>query len=207
METLETEKISRDINVNDGNDVSNWSLSDFMNNLTNEEKNNILDKTDRYILYLTNDRAGPYWDSRVKWVHAMLNKQFYEPPSVTEKIICNIRGTNLRFDFIIKTNLYSFLVCDKEIKRYVKNKSKEGYNYKFLLDLVQKFVKNRPLTNNDKKIFYTTIYSGEKIGDCLNSFYRYFKKRIGGKRNYSCKIKRKCRINVKGKKSRKNKKK
>jgi hypothetical protein len=98
-------------------DVSKWGLNDYISNLTEREKKEILYKTEKYILQLTEDRSGPYWNNRVQWINAMLNKQFYEPITVTNKIICNIRGFDLTFDFIITNNL-SFSLLKFQIVYY-----------------------------------------------------------------------------------------
>lgn len=158
----------------ESDDVSLWSLNDYINKLTDIEKKNILHNTEKYILQLTEDRAGPYWKNRVQWINAMLNKQFYEPISVTNKIIYNLRGFDLTFDFIITNNLYSYLVCDSETERY---KSKKNYNYDYLLEIAKKISTSQPVTTEEKKIYDTEIYNGENIGKCLTSFYRYFKKK------------------------------
>lgn len=160
-------------------EILDWKALD----LDLHELREIIDKTDRFIWKITEDRVSgrnyshPYWTDRMKWVHMLMEGRFYEDATKT-KIICTIRGNPLTFEYIIDSGLYKYCVCIFEIDRWIKDSKLKGKNYDigYILKLRQKASTSKDtLTTDETKILNTVFYDGTTILECLSEYFRIFK--------------------------------
>jgi hypothetical protein len=151
-------------------------LDDYIRELSTEQWRELLDNTDKYILELTDGRVGdnPYWDRRVLWIHNMLAvpPRFFEPLYVKQKIIMEINGYDIPFDFIIN-KLYSYMTCLKELSRSTINENK---TFVELILLIRKLLRGEQLDDKENKLLNKKIYTGQSIKDCLLKNTRQFNK-------------------------------
>lgn len=153
--------------------MNKWKLQDYIKNLTPQQWKKLDIKTGSYILQLTQDRAGPYWENRMNWIHHMIKGSFYEPPSVKDKIILQIRYFPLKFSEIIKLNLYEYICCRQEINQFcLKNEIEPT----ILLQIFQKSINKQPITKNEEKILNKKISLGLTFQEAIRKYYKLFKK-------------------------------
>jgi hypothetical protein len=162
--------------VQHGGINSDSLLDDYIRDLSTEQWKELLDKTDKYILELTEGRVGdnPYWDVRVVWIQNMLAGRFCEPLSVKQKIIMKIDEYDIPFDFIINM-LYSYMTCLKELSRSTINENK---TFEELILVIRKLLRREILDDTEKKLLDKKIYTGQSIKDCLLKNTRVFNKLI-----------------------------
>lgn len=160
--------------------ISNWSLRDFIEELSMEEWNFIITLTEDYILHVTEDKiTKPTWEKRVNYVKALINKQFYEPERIRNPLITFIRGNALHFEKIM-IELYDFMVCAKEFLEL--NKYHDYPRIKSYIDQLtcnDIFLLSRKMrevvptfTKNETRFLNMILYSGMNMNNCISKYSR-----------------------------------
>ena len=150
-------------------------MTSVLEEMDDAEQKNLLYLTDRYILRLTEDRAGPYWTHRLKWITMMLDGAFYEPPAVKDRVIyTTAAGTVLTFRYIMESGIYNHLVCDAEIGK--------TNNVPALLNIRHRLSTNQPVTPEEAKAMNRVLYTGTTVASCMASNFRSFRKKYGTRR-------------------------
>jgi hypothetical protein len=151
-------------------DLNQWTLKQFINELTLEQWEMILDETDMYIYRITKNKFNRpvWWTERLKWVNMMISKHFYEFEGVRNAQIVNIRGFALRFVKIM-TDLYYFMSCMYEIFRIASSKY-ASLKCKDLFTISHKIRTNSALTQTEKELADYMFYNGFDLKTCTGEF-------------------------------------
>ena len=153
--------------------------------LSENDLEEICDKTERFIWKTTEDRVSgpnyspPYWSHRMKWVNMLMEGRIIENET-KNKIICTINGKPLTFEYIIESGLYKYCVCIFEIDRWIREGRLKGedYDINYVLELRRKASNTQNvLTKDEKNILNKVFYDGTSILECFSEYFRIFKKR------------------------------
>jgi len=153
--------------------METWKLQDYITHLTPQQWKKIETKTGSYISKLTKDRAGPYWENKMNWIHHMLKGSFYEPASVKNHIILQIRHFPLKFSEIMNLHLYEYICCGQEMFQYCVNNK---IHPSVLLQIFKKSINKQPITKREQQILNKKTTLGLTFQDAIRKFYKFFKK-------------------------------